>query len=159
MDPPECLIQGLKARRGSEEGIKASVQVDFLLRRRMRFVGLEIGIQLPELTAYLGEFLPVRRVEGNERVDEPLGMNPTQAMTQDVELPRTVADYGQVLGEAMGCNTLPNRAPSVAMRRCRSWLIPNRLRWVFQCASPVKSPSEWVRSLSSGPWGSFCPCI
>ena len=60
----------------------------------MRFVGLEIGIQLPELTAHRGEPLPVGRVEGNERVDEPLGMNPTQAMTQDLELPSIVADYG-----------------------------------------------------------------
>src|ERR671922_1673446 len=44
-DPPEGLIQGLKARWGSEEDIKASFQIDFVLRRRMRFVGLEIGIQ------------------------------------------------------------------------------------------------------------------
>jgi hypothetical protein len=36
----------------------------------------------------------VRRVEGNERVDEPLGMNPTQTMTQDLELPGIVANYG-----------------------------------------------------------------
>jgi hypothetical protein len=43
----------------------------------------------------------VRRVEGTERVDEPLGMNPTQAMTQDLELPGIVAYYGQVLGEAI----------------------------------------------------------
>src|SRR5918992_5375891 len=101
MDPPQCLIQDLKARLGGEEGIKASFQVDFLLRRRMRSVGPEIGIQLPELTAHRGKLLPVCRVEGNKRVDEPLGMNPTQAMTQDLELPSIVADYGQVLREAM----------------------------------------------------------
>jgi len=67
----------------------------------MRFVGLEIGIQLPELTAHRGELLPVCRVEGNKLMDEPLGMNPTQAMTQDLELPGIVADYGQLLREAM----------------------------------------------------------
>jgi hypothetical protein len=65
----------------------------------MRFVGLEIGIQLPELTAHRGKLLPVCRVEGNERVDEPLGMNPTQAMTQDLELPGIVADYGLFIVE------------------------------------------------------------
>jgi hypothetical protein len=69
-------------RLGSEDGIKAGFQVDFLLGRRMPFVGLQVHIQLPELTAHLGEFLSVCWVEGNERVDEPLGMNPTQAMTQ-----------------------------------------------------------------------------
>jgi hypothetical protein len=34
-------------------------------------------------------------------VNESLGMSPTQAMTQDLELPRIVADYRQVFGEAM----------------------------------------------------------
>src|ERR671925_1678256 len=101
MGPSTCLVQGLKARLGGEEGIKASFQVDFLRRRRMRLVGLEIGLQLPELTAHRGELLPVCRVEGNKLVDEPLGMNPTQAMAQDLELPRIVADDGQLLGEAM----------------------------------------------------------
>src|SRR5919204_5150292 len=101
MDPSKCLVQGLKARLGGEEGIKASFQVDFLRRRRMRFIGLEIGIQLPELTAHRGKLLPVCRVERNKRVDEPLSMNPTQAVTQDLELPGIVADDGQVLREAM----------------------------------------------------------
>jgi hypothetical protein len=68
----------------------------------MRFVGLQVGIQFPKLIAHLGEFLPVRRVEGNEGVDESLSMNPTQAMTQDIELPGIVALLsGQVFGEAM----------------------------------------------------------
>src|SRR5436305_1071369 len=100
LDPPECLVQGLKARLDSEEGIKASLQVNFLLRRRMLFVGLQVSIQLPELTAHLGELLPVCRVEGNKPVNESLGMNPTQAMTQDLELPGIVAYDGQLLREA-----------------------------------------------------------
>ena len=101
LDPPECLVQGLKTRLGGEEDIKAGFQLGFLLGRRMRFVGLQVGIQLPELTAHRGELLPVCRVERNERVNESLGMNPTQAMAQDLELPSIVADYGQVFGEAM----------------------------------------------------------
>lgn len=62
---------------------------------RLGLVGLKVGIEQSDLVAHPGDVLVVMVIEGNQLMDEALGMDPAQAVELDIALPRIVADDGQ----------------------------------------------------------------
>ena len=61
----------------------------------------EVSIQRPNLTPHLVNRLAARLVQGNELMDKPFSMDPTQPMPQHVKLPGIVAHDRQVRRDAM----------------------------------------------------------
>ena len=95
MDSLEGLVEGLKARSLGKDRIEAGLEFLFVFRLGVRFVGLEFGIERPDLITDRRNILSVGLIEGNPLVDEALGMDPAQAMEQDIELPGVITDDGK----------------------------------------------------------------
>ena len=97
----EGLIEGRKAGALGEDGIEAGRQGGRPRRLGMALVGLQVGIQIPDLGANPLLILAMALIERDQLMDQPLGVDPAQGMEQDGELPGAVADDHQVEGEAL----------------------------------------------------------
>ena len=90
-------LEGLKTRSLGKDRIEAGLEfLFFVFRLGVRFVGLEFGIERPDLITDRRNILSVGLIEGNPLVDEALGMDPAQAMEQDIELPGVITDDGKL---------------------------------------------------------------
>ncbi len=58
-------------------------------------------MQLPNLSTYLRDLLPVHLIQGKGFVDPSLRVNPAQGVQQNVELPSTTTDHDQIGTTAM----------------------------------------------------------
>lgn len=61
-------------------------------RRRIKAVRLQVGIELPDQRSYTLLAGALLVGEGVELMDKPLGVDPTQCVAADVELPGVIAD-------------------------------------------------------------------
>src|SRR5215831_16586586 len=90
-----------------EDAVEACPQGSPGLSARILPVGFEIAIERPDQSTNPGLGLALIIGEGIELVNEPLGMNPAQAMLADVELTGVVADDHAVGQEAMRFDAAP----------------------------------------------------
>ena len=62
----------------------------------------QIRIDLPDLGMHPVEFFGVCGVQRKQALKDPLGMNPTQGVQQDIKLPGIVTDDDQIRRKAAG---------------------------------------------------------
>ena len=75
---------------------EAGGKVVFGGRVGMLAVGLQVRIQQPDLPPDPGDSPPIRVIEGQQMLQEPLGMDPAQAVNEQAKLCRVVADQADV---------------------------------------------------------------
>ena len=110
MEPREQAVESDEAGFAAEDTVKPCPQSGLALPGRMPAIGFEIVIEPPDELAdfALGDALLI--CEGVEPVDEPLGMDPAQAVLADIELTSVVADDDGVGREAMRLDPAPQGA-------------------------------------------------
>ena len=95
--------------RSFEDAIEAGPQLGFAPGAWLGAIGLEVGVQPPDQAADLFLGGTGRGGEGLDLVDQPLGVDPTQSVLTDVELPGVVRDDDRAVEEAMGDDGAPQR--------------------------------------------------
>src|SRR6516225_1786868 len=106
-EPSEQPVEDDEPGLAREDAVEACPQGSPALSARILLVGFEIAIERPDQSTNPGLGLALIIGEGVELMNEPLGMNPAQAMLADVELTGVVADDHGVGQEAMRLDTAP----------------------------------------------------
>src|SRR6266851_6683716 len=110
MEPCEQAVEGDEASLAREDAVEPCPQGGAALRGGMPAIGFEIAIeppdQCPDVT--LGDALLMR--EGVELVNEPLGMDPAQAVLADIELTGIITDDDGVGQKAVRLDAAPQGA-------------------------------------------------
>ena len=92
----ERLVEGLERGLLGEEGVETGLVFGRQSRVRRPLVGLEIPVETPDLAAHPFMVQPLRVVQRNQLVHQPLGVHPAQSMIQEGKLACPVADNGQI---------------------------------------------------------------
>jgi hypothetical protein len=80
MEPGEQAVEGDEAGLAREDAVELRLQLSLALWGGSATIGLEIGVELPDQRADRGLSGAVLLGEGVEFVNQPLGMNPAQAV-------------------------------------------------------------------------------
>jgi len=86
--------------RGAQR-LEAGGDPVFGRRVGMPAAGLQVPIQEPDLLPHPGDGAPVRLIQGHQVRQGPLGMDPAQAVHEQVQLAGIVADQTDVEVEAL----------------------------------------------------------
>lgn len=97
----ERLVQGRKRRLLGKDLLKARGECDLPLLAGLEFVAFEVSLVVPDLPPDRGELRPLGFSKREEFVNGALGVHPTQAVTQDIELARVITDDRQIAQEAV----------------------------------------------------------
>jgi hypothetical protein len=102
-----------------KDAIEARPQFTASTPRRLELVGLQVSIEPPDQPAdmLLGDTLVVS--ERLQLVHQALGVNPTESVLADVELPCVVADHDRLAQEPMCIDRTPQRPLSGDTHRIR----------------------------------------
>lgn len=84
-----------------EDVIECGGESIFFLFRRLRFVGFQFIVEIPDLLSNLFQGLSSEFIRGDELVDGPFGVNPAERVEKDIELTGIVTDDDKALGQAM----------------------------------------------------------
>ena len=90
--PDEGFIEVGKAGGSIEDAVEPGLEAGFGLGRWLGSVELEVAVKPPNQQADQGNGGALGLGDGNQAVDQSLGMYPTERMAEDVELAGAVAD-------------------------------------------------------------------
>ena len=101
------MCSGTSTISARKDALEARPQGSLELSTRILPIDFEIAIERPDQSTNSGLGLALIIGEGIELVNEPLGMNPEQAMLADIELTGIVADDDGIGQEAMCLDAAP----------------------------------------------------
>ena len=101
VQPLERAVEAGKGITLGEAGVEVSRQRRSQHWNGMAPIGLELGLELPDLAAHARLVLALLLVERGDLVHQSLGVDPAQDMEQDDELSYAVADDGQLERDAL----------------------------------------------------------
>jgi len=109
VQPLKQAVKGDEACAPLKDAIEARSHFTASTPRRREPVGLQVGVEPPDQPAdiLLGDTLLVS--ERLQFVHQALGVDPTESVLADVELPRVVTDHHRLAQEPMGIDRPPQR--------------------------------------------------
>ena len=93
LEPPQHLIERFAGRCRGAQGLEAAGNAGFNGGVGSLPVGFQVPIQSPDLLPDPGDGLPVRLVQGQQVLQRPFGMDPAQAMNEQIKLPGIVTEH------------------------------------------------------------------
>ena len=145
VQPMQQVIKGDEACAPLKDAIEARPHFTASTPRRRQPVGLLVGIEPPDQSAdmLLGDTLLVSK--GLQFVHQAFGVNPTESVLADIELPRGVTDHHRLAQEPMGIDCPPQRPLGGDAHRVRRHCqIGNAEALMATCAwsSCISSPKN-----------------
>ena len=102
LEPFQGLIEPLIIGASTAQFLEVGLNLGLERFIGLGLIGFEIGVQIPDLSAYPGLLFAVRFIERGQFKNVALGVNLTQGMLKDVKLPGIVAQNAHLGWKPVG---------------------------------------------------------